>query len=365
MNTVFTTIGKVMVYVFLIGSFFALPVGAQTACKEGEYCALTTIPGLTTAKQSVNPVQVVTNIYGVSIGIAAILAVAMIVWAGVEYATVESLGGKSDAKDRWHGALIGLVLLLSSYIILKTINVDLVNINLDLGTPIKGDVMAGNLQSALDSYDSVLKEKNKNEAAVATLTNERNTRKNELAALEAAGKGTSADANALRTRIELAEADLTSAAKKLETSKTAFDSVVKTVNESTATFCYTPAARPAPVYGGTGQTSVVDRDLCFRTQTECTTAQSKAPGSGACKALSPVEAARANWYCVSYQKIATTVSQNYTVNTTRSSEKTCYDSALQCSAGRINLENSNGTKKPTDAGYIGSIGTCTAELKTP
>ncbi len=365
MNTVFTTIGKVMVYVFLIGSFFALPVGAQTACKEGEYCALTTIPGLTTAKQSVNPVQVVTNIYGVSIGIAAILAVAMIVWAGVEYATVESLGGKSDAKDRWHGALIGLVLLLSSYIILKTINVDLVNINLDLGTPIKGDVMAGNLQSALDSYDSVLKEKNKNEAAVATLTNERNARQARLTALEAAGNGNSAEANALRTNVSLAEADLASATQKLEASKTAFDSVIRTVNESTATYCYTPASRSIPTYGGTGQSRITDPDICFRSQTECATAQSKAPGSGACKTLSSVEAARANKYCVSYQKTTVAYYQSSIPTISKSSLKNCFDSSLQCASGRTSLMNSNGAKKPNETGYIDSVGDCTAELKTP
>ncbi|MEK9207173.1 MAG: hypothetical protein AAB922_01735 [Patescibacteria group bacterium] len=115
-----------------------------------EYCALTTVPGafdackvdkngvVTCEKDTVkNPVSVIKNIYGISIGIGAMLAIVMIIWAGIEYATTEAIYGKSAAKEKWQGAVFGLVLLLASYIILRTINVDLVNINLDLGTPIK------------------------------------------------------------------------------------------------------------------------------------------------------------------------------------------------------------------------------------
>ncbi|HVT75370.1 MAG TPA: pilin [Candidatus Paceibacterota bacterium] len=98
---------------------------------QNEYTPLTTIPGAFTANQPVsNPVDVVKNIYGISIGIAAILAVCMIIWAGVQYTTSEAIGQKTDAKSKWQHAIIGLLILLSAYIILRTINVSLVNIDL-------------------------------------------------------------------------------------------------------------------------------------------------------------------------------------------------------------------------------------------
>jgi hypothetical protein len=142
-----------------LGAVFAAGVDCVPGTKGCDYVPLTTIPGATvgckptgydgnnnpiydlTKCQPANPIKVITNIYGVSIGIAAVLAVGVIIWAGVEYLTKESITGKSDAKERWHGALWGLLLLLSSFLILRTINVDLVNINLELGQPLKGEVV--------------------------------------------------------------------------------------------------------------------------------------------------------------------------------------------------------------------------------
>ncbi len=149
-------ISSVVILSLFVFSIFENLTYAQTATPASkldctkEYCALTTIPGAFDAckvnKNGVvtcdegpikNPVSVIKNIYGISIGIGAMLAIVMIIWAGIEYATTEAVTGKSDAKEKWQGAAFGLLLLLASYIILRTINVDLVNINLDLGTPIK------------------------------------------------------------------------------------------------------------------------------------------------------------------------------------------------------------------------------------
>lgn len=120
---------------------------AQTVpnCPSGTYCALSTIPGVTETGKPADPSFIVTNIYGISIGIAAILAVGMIIWAGIQYATTEAISGKSEAKKHWQGAVFGLLLLLGSYLILRTINVDLVNQDLSLGDPIGcTDTLNGN-----------------------------------------------------------------------------------------------------------------------------------------------------------------------------------------------------------------------------
>ncbi|HEU5114262.1 MAG TPA: hypothetical protein VFT82_00680, partial [Candidatus Paceibacterota bacterium] len=69
---VFRMIGKIFTFGFF-GFSLMLPAGMALAAND--YVPLTTIPGAFTENQTVNPVDVVKNIYGVSIGIAALLAV--------------------------------------------------------------------------------------------------------------------------------------------------------------------------------------------------------------------------------------------------------------------------------------------------
>ncbi|MDD3694031.1 MAG: transglycosylase SLT domain-containing protein [Candidatus Pacebacteria bacterium] len=71
----------------------------------------------------------VNSLFSIALGILTLLAVIMIVIAGVQYMTIESFQGKSDAKSRITGALTGLLLALSIYIILGTINPDLLQVN--------------------------------------------------------------------------------------------------------------------------------------------------------------------------------------------------------------------------------------------
>lgn len=70
----------------------------------------------------------VTSIFVLGVQIAGALAVIMIIWGGVEYMTTEAFTGKSDAKDRITQALYGLLLALCSYLILYTINPQIVNL---------------------------------------------------------------------------------------------------------------------------------------------------------------------------------------------------------------------------------------------
>ncbi|HAO64781.1 TPA: hypothetical protein DCQ44_02235 [Candidatus Taylorbacteria bacterium] len=65
--------------------------------------------------------------YKIGIGACFVLGVIMFTWAGIEYIVVESMSGKSDAKARIWSALTGLGIALVSYIILQTINPDLLS----------------------------------------------------------------------------------------------------------------------------------------------------------------------------------------------------------------------------------------------
>jgi hypothetical protein len=56
----------------------------------------------------------------------------MFTWAGIEYIVSEAMDSKADGKKRMTNALIGLGIALASYILLYTINPDLLkftNIN--------------------------------------------------------------------------------------------------------------------------------------------------------------------------------------------------------------------------------------------
>lgn len=64
------------------------------------------------------------------IGIAAVLAMIMIVMGGIEYMTSELVSTKQAGKQRILNAILGLILALGSYAILNTLNPDLLNVSL-------------------------------------------------------------------------------------------------------------------------------------------------------------------------------------------------------------------------------------------
>jgi hypothetical protein len=66
------------------------------------------------------------------IGLAAALAVVMIVWGGIEYMMTELIPEKAAAKKRMLEALLGLLLLLGSWIILNEINPKLFDTDVNL-----------------------------------------------------------------------------------------------------------------------------------------------------------------------------------------------------------------------------------------
>ncbi len=73
----------------------------------------------------------INNMYKLGIGIATALAVLMLMWGGITYMTTDAIGGKEEAKEKINNAFLGLFIALASYLILKTINPDLLNTNLD------------------------------------------------------------------------------------------------------------------------------------------------------------------------------------------------------------------------------------------
>ncbi len=89
----------------------------------------TNLPGTNPA--SAGPEGFVSNFYQFALMIGGILAFGAIVYGGVKYTfAAGNPGGQSEGKEWVKGALLGLLLLVGAYIILKTINPDIVKLSL-------------------------------------------------------------------------------------------------------------------------------------------------------------------------------------------------------------------------------------------
>ena len=89
-----------------------------------------TIPGAGAGGQ--NAASVLQYLFTVSIALAGVFAVLMIVIGGIEYLLSEAFTSKTEAIKRIQAALWGLLIILASYVILNTINPNLLDLKLTL-----------------------------------------------------------------------------------------------------------------------------------------------------------------------------------------------------------------------------------------
>lgn len=75
--------------------------------------------------------QYISTIFQFGLGIAGLLALALIVYGAIQYTTsAGNVAKQQDAKDRITSAIYGLVLLLGAYLILNIINPELIQLKL-------------------------------------------------------------------------------------------------------------------------------------------------------------------------------------------------------------------------------------------
>ncbi len=75
------------------------------------------------------------GLFNWAIGIAAVMAFVVITFGGITYMTTDALGPKSQGREMIERAIWGLVLVIGSYIILYTINPQILEFNLTLKRP--------------------------------------------------------------------------------------------------------------------------------------------------------------------------------------------------------------------------------------
>jgi len=89
------------------------------------YVPLEALPGINAAGSSLT--EYVNALFKIGIGVAIVLAVIMLVVAGVEYiGGASSESTKKDAKERIENAIVGLLIALGSWLILFTINPNII-----------------------------------------------------------------------------------------------------------------------------------------------------------------------------------------------------------------------------------------------
>jgi len=94
------------------------------------YKLLEPLPGLNNVNVTLS--SYLKWLFPFTLTVVAILAVLMIVVGGLELVGGGSEGLKTSGKKKIEGAVYGLLLAISAYLILNTINPNLVNMNLDI-----------------------------------------------------------------------------------------------------------------------------------------------------------------------------------------------------------------------------------------
>ncbi len=108
-------------------SFFSATAVALAAATD-EFVPLAPIPGV--IQEGLGFQQFLSGAFTLGVIVAAFLAVIMIVVGGLEYMMSEAVTSKEDAKDRITSAVLGLLLILFSYILLYTINPDIITLDI-------------------------------------------------------------------------------------------------------------------------------------------------------------------------------------------------------------------------------------------
>lgn len=130
----FTVIPLIILGFFLASTDNVSGQVRQTQPKLTEYELLAPIPltpsGVPTEKTTA--AQFIPGLFRLTLMIATGLAVLVLIYGGVQYMSTDAFTGKESAKDTIWNAIMGLLLALSAWLIIATINPKLLEFNFEI-----------------------------------------------------------------------------------------------------------------------------------------------------------------------------------------------------------------------------------------
>lgn len=114
-------------FILLLGLLATLFAPPATYGAEGDFVPLVSVPNVNYSTGSLT--DYVNSVFSFIISLAAMLAVLRIVTGGFKYMTSEAIGAKGDARETIQGAVFGLILLLGSWLILYTVNPQILDLS--------------------------------------------------------------------------------------------------------------------------------------------------------------------------------------------------------------------------------------------
>lgn len=123
------------IFIFLILATLLFPTMIVLGADDLSYTVLAPLPGIGDSGDKTTTLEkYVPAVFKLAIGLSAVAAVLMIVIGGFQYISSDAIMKKSEGKERIKNAVFGLVLVISAWLILNTINPNLLNINLNIET---------------------------------------------------------------------------------------------------------------------------------------------------------------------------------------------------------------------------------------
>lgn len=132
---------------------FLLLVSSTALAQEDStpYNLLEPLPHVSSDGQTTTAGEYIPGIVKLIIGIAGVLAVIKIIFGGIQYMSTDAIEGKSEGKQHIQNALWGLLLIISAWIILFTINPNLVTLNFNIEQIELGDSFEVDVDNPFDS----------------------------------------------------------------------------------------------------------------------------------------------------------------------------------------------------------------------
>ena len=125
------TFGSILLFLITI-NLLVVPVVFAVE----DYVPLSPLPGtLDSSGKTTNLGAYLPGAFNLLIGMALVLAVLMIIFGGVQYMSTDAVYGKKDGKERINAALLGLLIVLGAFLLLQTIDPNIVSFDIINKTP--------------------------------------------------------------------------------------------------------------------------------------------------------------------------------------------------------------------------------------